>query len=81
MQTLLFHLYVFFFFFCNCVDNFFCELHLRLYLSNQIAMAVIADEIDTVLGLSKNNYCVCSIQSALLARLVLVSSFLVFNLP
>ena len=50
MQTLLFNLSSVWVF-CNCVDNFFGELHVHVYFSNQIAMAVIADEIATVMGL------------------------------
>ena len=42
------------FFFCNCVDNFFGELHVHVYFSNQITMAVIANEISTVMGLPEN---------------------------
>ena len=53
MQTLLFNLSIVWVF-CNCVDNFFGELHVHVYFSNQIAMAVIADEIATVMGLPKN---------------------------
>ena len=45
------------FFVCNCADHYFCELHGHVHFSNQIAMAMIADEIATVMGFSKNRFC------------------------